>query len=200
MLYSVVVEPLDAFQPPDGLPDAELVQLICGSLPGEARHAEGELYRRFAPRVRLYGLRHLRDEQAAADLTQHVLLITIESLRLGRLREPEKIASFVLGTCRLVVRDWWRSATRQERLLEQFGRELPTVVEFAVPEVDTHQLAGCLAQLAERERSVLVMTFYAEKTTNDVAGQLGLSMENVRVIRHRALGRLRDCMTGRKVS
>jgi RNA polymerase sigma-70 factor, ECF subfamily len=200
MLYSVVVESADAFQPPDNLQDAELVQIIGGSPPGEARHAEGELYRRFAPRVRLYGLRHLREEQAAADLTQHVLLITIESLRLGRLREPEKIASFVLGTCRLVVRDWWRSSTRQERLLEQFGRELPTVVEFAVPEVDTHQLAGCLQQLAERERSVLVMTFYAERTTNDVADQLGLSVENVRVIRHRALGRLRDCMTGRKVS
>ena len=27
--------------------------------------AESELYRRFAPRVRLYGLRHLRDEDAA---------------------------------------------------------------------------------------------------------------------------------------
>jgi RNA polymerase sigma-70 factor, ECF subfamily len=200
MLYSLVVEPLGTFQPPGSLPDAQLVQLICGSPAGEARDAEGELYRRFAPRVRLYGLRHLRDEQAAADLTQHVLLITIESLRLGRLREPEKIASFVLGTCRLVVREWWRRATRQESLLQQFGREAPAVEEFAIPELDSHQLAGCMQQLAERERSILVMTFYAERSTNDVAEQLGLSVENVRVIRHRALGRLRDCMTGRKVS
>src|SRR5689334_18117950 len=144
MLYSVVVEPLDTFQPPDSLADAELVQIIGGSAPGEAHQAEGELYRRFAPRVRLYGLRHLRDDQAAADLTQQVLLITIESLRLGRVREPEKIASFVLGTCRLVVRDWWRSATRQERLLQQFGRELPTVEELAIPEIDSQQLSGCL--------------------------------------------------------
>jgi len=197
MLYSVVVEPVDALQPPDSLPDAELVLIIGASPPGGARHAEGELYRRFAPRVRLYGLRHLRDEQAAADLTQHVLLITIESLRLGRLREPEKIASFVLGTCRMVVRDWWRSATRQERLLQQFGRELPTVEEFSIPEIDSHQLSGCLQQLPERERSVLVMTFYAERATNEVAGELGLSVENVRVIRHRALQRLRECVTGR---
>jgi RNA polymerase sigma-70 factor (ECF subfamily) len=32
--------------------------------------AEAELYRRLAPRVRLYGLRHLRDRHAAADLVQ----------------------------------------------------------------------------------------------------------------------------------
>jgi RNA polymerase sigma-70 factor (ECF subfamily) len=45
----------------------------------------------------------LRDPQAAADLAQQVLLMTIEKLRAGRLREPEKLASFVLGVCRFVV-------------------------------------------------------------------------------------------------
>ncbi len=196
MLYSPFVEP------PGNLPlaslaeDAELAQVIGSVPPGNAREAEEELYKRLAPRVRLYGLRHLRDEQAAADLAQEVLLMTIERLRSGRLREPQKLASFVLGTCRLVVRNWRRGAERRQRLLEQFGRELPSVEAFPMPEFDTDQLAGCLKLLAERERSVLVMTFYAERTTGEVAEQLGLSPENVRVIRHRALGRLRECMTG----
>ena len=44
-----------------------------------------------APRIRLYGLRHLRDEQAAADLVQQVLMMTIESLRAGKVRDPGKI-------------------------------------------------------------------------------------------------------------
>jgi len=34
----------------------------------DASDAEGELFRRFAPRVRLYGLRHLRDPAEADDL------------------------------------------------------------------------------------------------------------------------------------
>ncbi|MGE3887693.1 MAG: sigma factor-like helix-turn-helix DNA-binding protein [Vicinamibacterales bacterium] len=38
------------------------------------------------------------------------------------------------------------------------------------------------------------MTFYDEQTAADVAGFLGVSEGNVRVIRHRALHRLRDCM------
>ena len=47
--------------------DGELARAI-GAGPSEA--AESELYRRFAPRVRLYGLRHLRDEESARDLVQ----------------------------------------------------------------------------------------------------------------------------------
>jgi len=41
---------------------------------------------------------------------------------------------------------------------------------------------------------VIVMTFYDEQTANDVAGFLGVSDANVRVIRHRAIQQLRQCM------
>ena len=50
--------------------------------------------------------------------------------------------------------------------------------------------------MAERERSVLLMTFYEDRQADDVARLLGLTAGNVRVIRHRALGRLRDCVIG----
>jgi RNA polymerase sigma-70 factor (ECF subfamily) len=48
--------------------------------------------------------------------------------------------------------------------------------------------------LKERERAVVVMTFYNEETGADVARFLGVSEANVRVIRHRAIHQLRDCM------
>ncbi|MGE5326523.1 MAG: RNA polymerase sigma factor, partial [Deltaproteobacteria bacterium] len=101
--------------------DAELARQIGA---GEDREAEAELCRRMAPRIRLYGLRHLRDEHAAEDLAQQVLITTLEALRAGRLREPEKLASFVLGTCRMTVLNLRRGAARKERLLEQFGSDL----------------------------------------------------------------------------
>ena len=173
----------------------ELVQTIAAQPPGQAADAEAELYRLLAPRVRLYGLRHLRDEQAAADLTQQVLLITLECLRAGRLREPEKLVSFVLGTCRTVVIDLRRGAERRQKLLEQFSRESATATATPLLNLDRDQLARCLERLPERERSVVVLTFYDERTSEDVGAFLGLSTVNVRVIRHRALGRLRECMS-----
>ena len=170
--------------------DAELVRQI-GS--GTDRQAEAELFRRMAPRIRLYGLRHMRDEHAADDLTQQVLITTIEALRAGRLREPEKLTSFVLGTCRMTVLDLRRDAQRKERLLAQFG-DLLAPIQPSGPCLDYDQLARCVQSLKERERAVIVMSFYDEQTGADVAGFLGVSEANVRVIRHRAIHQLRDCM------
>lgn len=171
--------------------DAELVlQIGCGG----DRDAEAELFRRMAPRVRLYGLRHLRDEQAAQDLTQEVLITTLETLRAGRLREPEKLASFVLGACRMTVLDLRRTAQRRERLLEQFGADLLAPVQPPLPQLDHEQLVRCVQNLKERERSVVVMSFYDEQTSADVARLLGISDAHVRVIRHRAIHQLRECL------
>ena len=173
------------------LKDAELV-LQIGS--GGGREAEAELFRRMAPRIRLYGLRHLRDEQGAEDLVQQVLITTLEALRAGRLREPERLASFVLGTCRMTVLDMRRGAQRKERLLEQFGADLLAPVQPSLPQLDHEQLTRCVQNLKERERTVVVMTFYDEQTGVDVARLLGVSEANVRVIRHRAIHQLRECM------
>ena len=111
--------------------DGDLARAVAARKTGEAEAAESELYRRFGPRVRLYGRRHLRDEDAALD-------------------------------------------------------------------VDC--LERCLARLAERERVVVMLTFYAERTASEVARELSLKEGNVRVIRHRAVERLRACMTAGQVA
>jgi RNA polymerase sigma-70 factor (ECF subfamily) len=147
-----------------------------------------------APRIRLYGLRHLRSPSAADDLVQQVLLKVLESLRSARLREPEKLAHFVLGTCRMTVLDSRRSSQRQEELLAIFGGDLVPEAPPPMPKLDDRQLARCVQGLKERERSVVVMTFYDEHTAAETAGALGISEANVRVIRHRALQQLRICM------
>jgi RNA polymerase sigma-70 factor (ECF subfamily) len=173
-----------------GLDDAELVRQIGAR---HDREAEAELFRRMAPRVRLYGLRHLRDRHAADDLTQQVLIATLEALRAKRLREPEKLASFVLGTCRMMVIDLRRGTRRRERLLETFAADL-LPVQASEPHLDHERLTRCVQNLKERERTVVVMTFFDERTGADVASFLGVSEANVRVIRHRAIHQLRGCM------
>lgn len=169
--------------------DADLARRI-GAGDGDA---ETELVRRMTPRVRLYGLRHLRDEAAAEDLAQQVLLTTLEALRGGRLREPEKLTSFVLGTCRMTVLNVKRGADTRERLLARFGDGLAPS-PAAPPRLDYEKLGRCVQGLRERERTLIVLTFYDERSGPDVAGLLGVSEANVRVIRHRAIRALRRCM------
>lgn len=174
------------------LSDAELALRVASGDPA----AETALVLRLGPRVRLYGLRHLRDEAAADDLAQEVLLLTLERLRARRVRQPDRLASFVFGACRLVVRNLRRGKRRRDGLLERFAGEFPRRAEVDPLLLDRRRLRDCLAQLAERERRVLVLTFYADEPSTGIAARLGLSSENVRTIRHRAFVRLRDCVTG----
>lgn len=176
--------------------DGDLARRIGAQPSGGAQAEEAELYRRFAPRVRLYGLRHLRDEASAQDLVQEVLVVTIERLRAGEVRQPDDIASFVLGTSRMIAGSLRRRVSRREALDARFAH-LPIAAAPETPDLDGPRLAGCLHALAERDRAVLLLTFYAERTAPEIARALGLSPGAVRVVRHRALDRLRACMLRR---
>jgi RNA polymerase sigma-70 factor (ECF subfamily) len=125
---------------------------------------------------------------------QHVLTFTIEQLRSGAVREPERVLSFVLGTCRMTVTDQRRTENRRNDLLERYAESLPQADIHVAPRLDHERVADCLERLAERERSVLVLTFYDEQPADAVGAQLGLSAGNVRVIRHRGLDKLRRCV------
>jgi len=184
---------------PDRIPitacdEGALVRAIITARPDLDTEAEGELCRRLAPRIRLYGLKHLRDAAAAADLAQQVLLITLQRLRAGELREPDHIVSFVLGTARLTVLEMRRGPTRRERLLNAVSEE-PATTEIEISsDLEQRRLVGCLYALSERERSIVILTFCHDRPAEQVAAELGLAGGNLRVIRHRALQRLRACL------
>jgi RNA polymerase sigma-70 factor (ECF subfamily) len=176
--------------------DAALARRIIAAGPARDPAAEALLYASLAPRVRLYGRKHLCDAHRADDLAQDVLLMTFERLGRGEIRESERIASFVLGACRQTVIDWRRGESRRERLLKTYGVEIVAESDGDAEPPDTRRLEHCLERLPERERAVVLMTFYDDSSADAVAQALDLSAGNVRVIRHRAVERLRRCIEG----
>ena len=175
--------------------DGDLARAIAAREPGSAEPAETELYRRFAPRVRLYGLRRLRDEESARDLVQQVMLLTIEKLRGGAIRDVDQIGSFILGVSRTMAIDLKRRERRRERLRETFAVER-SMSEPDDRTLDLDRLEHCLGRLAERERMIVLLTFYAERSARQVGDEMTMTEGNVRVTRHRAIGKLRACMSG----
>ncbi|MDZ5461717.1 RNA polymerase sigma factor, partial [Azohydromonas lata] len=173
--------------------EALLACRIAAAAPGAAVAEEGPLYRLLAPRARRYGLRH---PHAAADLMQHVMALTLEQLRGGALREPERVVSFVLGACRLTVQELLRGHRRREALLQRHGHEIAMADLHEAPRLDHERLTDCLQHLAEKGRSVLLMSFHQERPAAEVGALLGLTAGNVRVIRHRGIARLRECVAG----
>ncbi len=179
--------------------DVVLAARIVAAEGAERDAAEAELCRRLGPRIRLFGLKHLRDRDAAADLVQQVLLVTLEGLRAGKVRDPSQLVSFVFGACRIAVLEARRRHARRDRLLRVFAEDVPVADAAPAARLDHERVLRCLEHLPERERSVLVMTFYDERDSGDVGRELGLEAGNVRVIRHRGIRRLRDCVVDGRV-
>jgi RNA polymerase sigma-70 factor, ECF subfamily len=158
---------------------------------------ERELCRKYAGRIRGYGLRHLRDDAAADDLVQHVLLLLLTAMREGRAGDPERLDGWVLVTCRNSVMELRRGEQRRRRLAAASAALLP---EGYVPEwtvVNRERLEACLMGLEPRERSVVTATFIEDRDAGEIGEALQITAGNVRVIRHRALVRLQACVEGR---
>lgn len=177
--------------------DGELARAIAGAPADSGTHLEAELYARFAKRVYQFGLRHLRDAELAADLAHDVLARVIERLRAGEVREPDQIASFVLGTARVMAHDERRRARRRHELAARVQLEADAEhVSPAAAPLDLERLQRCLEHLGERERTVILLSFCAEQSAPEIAASIAVSAGNVRVIRHRAIGQLKHCMEG----
>jgi len=160
----------------------------------ESKKAEAELCRRFAPRIRLYGLRHLRDEERARDLVQAVLLAVLVAARAGRIEDAERIDRFVLGTCRNASLRMREVAARAILVTDEELDIAPFLQETEF--IETGALVRCVAALELRARMVVTMSFLEQRSAEETAKLLETTAGNVRVLRHRAIAALRRCLDG----
>jgi RNA polymerase sigma-70 factor, ECF subfamily len=157
---------------------------------------ERSICQRYSNRIRSYGLCHLRDADAAEDLVQQVLLIVLRALRADQVTDVDNLDKYVFGTCRNTVMDMRRGNARQRRIADAAATALPEGYELPWAVADRTHLDQCLERLEARARTVILATFVDERDADDVGRSMGLSAGNVRVIRHRALAQLHDCMEG----
>lgn len=170
--------------------------MLCLVIDFASMEGEGEsaIWRRYAARIRMFGLLRLHDAAAADDLVQQVLLAVLEALRDGRVEDPDRLDAYVFGTCRNVVMHVFRGTSRRKRIAEQAAALPPEVSQPPPPMSDRRRLEQCLDNLDPRDRTVIVATFVEERGADEIAQSVGVSPGNVRVIRHRALARLQDCV------
>jgi RNA polymerase sigma-70 factor (ECF subfamily) len=176
----------------DAFEDASLARRV---MDGDAA-AESELCRRLLPRVHAWGMKHVGDESQALDLGQHVLVTVLEALRDRRVVEIDRLGAFVFGVCKRSLLALRSGERRRAELLERFDLSSAGVDEIAQTALDRRRLATCFDRLAPRARTALALSFFAERSADEIANELGTSSGNVRVLRHRALEQLRACMEG----
>jgi RNA polymerase sigma-70 factor, ECF subfamily len=173
-------------------------ELVAKASSGE-RRAEEELCRRFVPAVRAFARRRLRGVDAIEEFTQDVLLLLVEAVRGGRVEQAERVGGFVLGICRTLAFDRARQRERREALWQTYGAVTQSVSVQAI-EKEPYEIAhleDCLSQLSRRAREVVRLGFVDARNHDEVAAALDITPQNARVMRHRTLASLRECMAKR---
>jgi RNA polymerase sigma-70 factor (ECF subfamily) len=179
----------------DAAHNADIVRRIALRDPG-ARAAEAELCRRFAPRARLYGRRHLRSDERAGDLAQAVMLAVIEAARAGRIEDGLRLDRFVLGTCRNIA-SRMREVDARAEPTDSADLDLLAAAHARTPTMealDVGALFKCFRGLAPRDRTVIHLSFNEEQSAEEIAVIVDTTPGNVRVLRHRAVAQLRRCL------
>lgn len=173
-------------------------ELVSAARQGQ-RSAEETLCVRLAPVVRAFARRRLRNRDAVEEFAQDALLLMVEALREGRIEQPERLGGFVLGICKNLAFDRARQRERRKALWDLYGSALEQVSAEAV-ERDSYDIAhleDCLSQMSKRSRELLRLGYIESLPHDDVAERLGISLANARVLRHRTLSSLRECMSKR---
>jgi RNA polymerase sigma-70 factor (ECF subfamily) len=157
-----------------------------------------EICREFAPRIRAIALRHLRDRSAADDVVQDVLASVVVALRDGRIERPDDLGAYVFSACRRRIADAHRTEARRSALREEIGiATAPVAQPGAAPtdkQLDIERLIVALTPLSGRERQILVETFSADRSADEIARSIGTTAGHVRVLRHRALAKMRAAL------
>lgn len=127
------------------------------------------------------------DRSLAEDLVQTALARTY--LAWGRIREPHAVDAYTRRVLVTTYATWWRRKWKgevpQERLPDVAGPD-------PYGQVDTGLgLRAALARLPRRQRAVVVLRYWEDRSEAEVAELLGISVGTVKSQAARALAKLR---------
>jgi len=168
---------------------ASNARLIEETLAGN-RQAFGQLVERYLPSVHAVALAQVRNPVDAQDVSQDAFLKAFD--QLPKLREPDRFEGWVTTIARNTGRNLNR-AKRRER-----GADDPTLLDAAQPPTDFQRqelhriLLEEIDELKPDAREVLLLFYFAGKSTREIASLTNISASAVKKRLERARNALSD--------
>jgi RNA polymerase sigma-70 factor (ECF subfamily) len=160
--------------------------------------AEDELVRRYARGVSVIIARAGCDRALIEDVCQDTLRITIEKVRRGDVREPDRLSGFIASLARnLVITQFRGSGARDPRRLPDSSgadsTESASQLERLLEEEQAQMVRRVLSEMsAERDRQILYRYYLAEEDKERICADLGLTSLHFNRVLFRARERFRD--------
>jgi RNA polymerase sigma-70 factor (ECF subfamily) len=173
--------------------DANYVQrLKDGDGPTEEHFA-----RYFGNLIRIKAGIRMRSREALEDVRQETLMRVLRNLRNGVIKHPERFGAYVNSVCSNVMLEQFRGDSRWSQFPDE-GTD-PASGESGVEssllrDERCDLVRQALEELPVRDRRLLHRIFMDEEDKDAVCEEFGVNREHLRVLLHRARGRLRATM------
>ncbi len=162
------------------------------------RAAEARVFEIFARPVAVLLDRHTNGRPEAEDLLQETFRLTLEKLRRGELREPEKLPGFVAAIARSLAIEHYRKAARRKteadsESLDAFAAAAPGPLSGILESENAALVRRVIRELNnDRDRQILYRFYIAEEEKDRISADYGLSSLQFNRVLHRARERYRE--------
>ena len=166
-----------------------------------AQIAEGDesgysaLYALLQQGVRFFLLRRIGSGANVDDLVHDVFVATVEGIRRGSLRDPERLAGYVVGIARHLACDSLAdtTASRMHRApVENDSITNDTPEHVHGREERRKLLRVALQSLSGRDRELLMRFYLWNQSPEQICSEMSLSPDHFRVLKTKAKQRLID--------
>lgn len=171
--------------------DAEVFRALKAGQPS----ALGILYDRYASLIYRLALRILANPQEAEDLTQEIFL----SLWRSGTYNPDRgsLGSFLTTLTRSRAIDKLRSRSTSWKFLQRWSQTMiaestPTPFELASLSQRSQYVRDALAQLPDKQRQVLEMSYYDGFSQSEIAQRLDVPLGTIKTWARQGLLKLRQ--------
>ena len=149
------------------------------------------IYEKYHKQIFLYINKRLQNKEIAEDMTQDVFVQCWKSYNTSY--DEEKCFSGIYELLRKKVKNYYRDrkdlVTFEDYMSDDFTEEVDFEKGIWLEEL-RDKMAVALKTLSEREQQIIVLSYYDELNSKEIALQLGITDGNVRVIKQRALNKL----------
>ena len=158
-----------------------------------------QIYLDFKERMRGYIQSRINHPQDAEDLLSCVFLKIHESLSTYDSGKAS-LSTWVYALTHNTVNDYFRRQYRSrevdsaEDVLVDCAEEDQPILDKIILEEQLESLGAALERLPEREREIILLRFYYQYTSQQIAATMELSHGNVRYLQHIAMGKLKKMM------
>ena len=144
----------------------------------------------FGELIRLKAGRRLRSAATVEDVRQETLARVLRLVTEKRVRDPQRLGSFVNSVCNNVLYEHYRLQSREvpadAEVVNSILDPAIGIPEALVRRQMQQKVRDTIAELPEKDRRVLKALFIEERDKDEVCRDFGVTREYLRVLVHRA--------------